>query len=68
MKLFIWQNKESGGYTVTQKQRYPDGSYETVTVGSGNTFTAPGGEPYIQIKVDGFSDNAPAIKELAKTT
>ena len=68
MRVQIWGNKNKMGenapdYIVYQKQRTgaDDGSpsYETVEVGSGYKMEAPSGEVYLDIRIEGFSDNKP---------
>lgn len=50
-------------YVVFQKQRTgaDDGSpaYETVEVGAGWKMEAPSGEIYLDVKIEGLTDNKP---------
>lgn len=66
MKLQIYQNKdkvkeEDPDYIGLQRQRLNDGTtaYETVQVAVGWTNETPGGEKYIALTIEGFSDNKP---------
>lgn len=68
MRVQLWANKmkkseDDTDYVVYQKQRTgaDDGSpgYETVCVGYGRKMEAPSGEIYLDVKIEGFSDNKP---------
>ena len=69
MRVQIWKSgatKEGEpDYIVKQKQRTgaDDGSpsYETVEVGVGYKMEAPSGEVYIDVKIEGFTDNKPKL-------
>lgn len=68
MRIQIYKNKakvkdEEPDYIGLQKQRLNDGTtaYQTVQIAVGWKNETPDGEVYIDLKVDGFTDNAPKI-------
>ena len=69
MRIQVWGNKmkkkeEDPDYVVFQKQRTNEiegKSYETVEIGAGWKMEAPSGEIYLDVKIDGLTNNKPKL-------
>lgn len=66
MRIQLWGNKNKKGeddadYVVYQRQRtgIEGQGYETVEVGYGKKMVAPSGEIYLDVKINGLTDNKP---------